>query len=194
MVMALTMQTEYLCECMMQEYDFRRDTLSAGASDTEVAVTPIPFQMFKLLVDAGADLNATSKSMGNILFKLLVEPCQNEAMAESDTWLCVVMATRYLLLESPRRCEVDLQSILRTQHTNESLVATAIQSPVLELRRIVLRAAAERESTSPGSGDPDNFLQLRPESGNIATSFSAIFGRRTFIPRSDPPIPNGGMH
>ena len=141
-----------------------------GASDTEVAATPIPFQIFKLLVDAGADLNATSKSSGNILFKLLIEPRRNEAMMESATWLCVVMATRYLLLESPRRWEVDLQSILRTEHTNESLVATAIQSSVVELRHIVLRAAAEREAACPGSGDPHNLLQLQPVGGGNPVS------------------------
>ena len=150
---------------------------------------PIPFQMFKLLVDAGANLNAKSNQGTNILFKLLMVP--HEGMIESDTWLCVVMATRYLLLQSPRRYEVDLQSILRTEdsigteRSNESLVATAIKSPVRELRHIVLRAAAEREAASAGSGDPDNLLQLRPVSGNPVSAASgrerACFVQLCFI-------------
>ena len=98
------------------EYDFSQETLSAGASNKELAATPIPFQMFKLLVDAGGDLNATSKSSGNILFKLLIEPRRNDDVMESESWLCVVMASRYLLLQSPRRCEVDLQVIDARTH------------------------------------------------------------------------------
>ena len=40
-------------------------------------------------------------------------------------------------------------------------MATAIKSPIPELRHIVMRAAAEREEACPGTGDPQNMLQLR---------------------------------
>jgi len=156
--------------------------------------TPAPFQIFKMLVDAGADVNACSKSSGNIVFKLLVPARKEEE--EGGSWLCTVMALRYLLLESPRREQVDLKTVVCTQQGSEHLITTALRSPMPEIRRIFVRAVADN-----ASGDPLNMLQLQPgppkndEYRSKASWFSRWGGRPcgAFIPRSDPPAAAAGV-
>ena len=132
---------------------------------------------FKILVDAGANANACSKTSGSVVFKL-ANPEMDDNMMSMAAWmgmgddaarskgfmiLCVVMALRYVMLESPRRDDVDMKtpvSICRSGHRDwgeteqksEPILDIALRHPFPEIRRIFARAAAEKEEQQPGSG------------------------------------------
>ena len=90
------------------------------------------------------------------------------ARIEQLTVCCHGLA--FSFLESSRRHEINLSEFFPPDNSYDSsvsLVEFSLRYPdtscvVPEIRRMVLRAAAEREDVKPGSGDPSNMLQLQP--------------------------------
>ena len=161
-----------------KRFEFARCVLSpAKPFPVNISTYPTPFKIFKILVDAGANANACSKTSGSVVFKL-ANPEMDDNMMSMAPWmgmgddaarskgfmiLCVVMALRYVMLESPRRDDVDMKtpvSICRSGHRDwgeteqksEPILDIALRHPFPEIRRIFARAAAEKEEQKPGSG------------------------------------------
>ena len=155
-------------------------------------------RIFRALVSAGANLNAVSKSGTSIMCKLLMFH-EAEYANHAGTLRHVEIATRWLFESSGRAGEIRLDQQFRTvERGNYSVAEIAIEHPSTAVRRIVLRAAAEREDSHPGSGDPDNLLRLRdaPTTHRVPNQIGHYPGRHQ--PRSDPPTslpgPKGHAH
>lgn len=136
---------------------------------------------FSTLLEWGADVNAVSVSGGTVVQDILDPDERN------GSWRARELALEALLC-GERAAEVDLTVRVRRAGDRDTgvwagtLAEEAANCDNPELRGLVLRAAAARERATPGSGDPDNVLGLRPSPRRRAP------GRVVFVPQSDPPV------
>ena len=162
-------------------------------------------EMFKLCVDAGADLNLENPKNGDTALLKLCRyqgPDNDGSSQDGATSQAREICLRYLLEESPRHAEVDFRlntssdsaRFNSASYQNEpprTAVEEVLRVPSGEARRIVLAAAARREERAVGFGDPTNVLQIS-KAKKRRGGWAGWGGLGRHLPRSDPP-PSGTL-